>query len=141
MAAAAMVAAGMTLLMVVLTVMVAADIGIEVQFALNQRLSSCVRVSGNAAVEFDARSSQRRLCTGTDTAADQRIHTQRRKHTGKGPVAAAIGIHHPGRQDSSILHLIYLKLLCMAKMLEDLALCISYCNCHNMISFLFWILP
>ena len=93
-AAAAMIAAGMALFMVMRTVMIALDIGIIAQAACNKRLHRSVRIAGNTTVKLNARCRQSHLGTAADTAADQHIRLKGRQHTGQCSVAAAVGIHN-----------------------------------------------
>ena len=68
---AGMMAAAVTLPMVV---MVAVNVGVEVQLTRCQCLSCFVRIAGHAAVQLDARLLQRYLGTTADAATDQSVH-------------------------------------------------------------------
>ena len=137
MAPTAMIAAGMalTMVMVMLSMMIALDIGIEFQLAFCQCLGSCISTAGNAAVKPDPSCCQSRLCTAANAAADQSIRIQGSQNTRQRAMTTAVGIHHLRRKDLSILNIIDLKLLGMAKVLEDHTIFISDCNSHNIVSF------
>ena len=137
MASAAVVTAGVALVMVmvVLAVVVTADIGIEFQLALHQRLGCRIRIAGYTAIELDTRCCQRSLGTAADAAADQHLCIQGSQNTGQSAVAAAAGIHNGGRHNFPVLHIVNLELFGVAEMLEDFTVCVSYRDSHNMISF------
>ena len=138
MTAAAVIAAGMALAMV-MVVMIALDIGIECQLAGNERFHCCVRIAGNAAVQLDARRSQCHLRTTADAAADQNICIQSGQDTCQRAVSAAHGIDNFRCNDLTLLHIIDLKLLGVAEVLENLAVFVSDCNSHRIYSFRFFI--
>jgi len=136
MAAAAVVAAGMAF--AVLVVMVAAaHVGVEVQLVGQQGLYSLVCLTGNAAVQTDVGGSQRHLCTAADAAADQNVGVQSVQHTSQRTVTAAVGVYHLGGNHLAVLDVIDLKLLGVAKMLENHTVFISNCNSHKRNSFRF----
>ena len=129
-AAAAVTAAGMTFFMMVLTVMVALNIGIVEQIAGNQCFHSSIGTAGNTAEEPDAGCCQSHLGTAADTAADQNICLESRQNACQSAVAAAVGIHNLGSNDLAVEHIIDLKLLGVAKVLENFTVFISYRDSH-----------
>ena len=137
---AAMISAGMAFTVMILSMMAALDIGIECQLPVHQRLCRGIRTAGDTAVEPDACCRQSHLCTAADTATNQRIRIQCRQNACQCTVAAAVGIHNLGRDDLSILNIINLELLGMAKVLENHTVFIRNCNSHTIISFLFLVL-
>ena len=132
--AATVVSTGVAFAMMMVMV-VAADIGIIDQLTLYQRFRSRVRAAADTAEKLNTGCIQRHPGAAAYAAADQNIHSQRLQNTGQGSVTASIGIHHLGRNDLALLNLVNLKLLSVAKMLEDLAVFISDCNSHNAYSF------
>ena len=50
-------------------------------------------------------------------------------------MAAAVGVDHFGGDDLAVVDLIELELLGVAKVLEDLAVCVGNCNFHVWFSF------
>ena len=126
MGTAAVVAAG-----VAFAVMVAADVGIVIQVACQECFYSVICVTGNAAVELDAGLSQCHLGTTADAAADQNVNTAAKEETCQSAVAAAVGVHDLGGYDGAVFHVVDLKLLGVAEMLEDQLVCVSNCNFHG----------
>ena len=140
-ATTAMAAAGMTFAMVmVVTVVIALDVGIVYKLTGDQGIYGFVCVAGNTAEQTDAGCCQCHLGTAADTAADQNIRVQGSQNTCQSAVAAAAGIHDLGAEDLALLHIIHLKLAGMAEMLENFAILIGNCNSHNRFSFRFFIL-
>ena len=101
-AAAAVTAAGMTLTVVVIAMVVALNIGIVQQIACNQRLHGCICTAGNTTEELDAGCSQCHLSTAADTAANQNICLNGRQNTCQSTVTAAVGVHYLGSDDFSV---------------------------------------
>ena len=130
MAAAAVVAAVVTLAVVmaavmvfavVMTVVVALRVGVELQIARRERLRRCVRGAGHAAVELDARFRERVARAHPDAAADQRVRLRRLQESGQRAVAAAVRVHDLLADDFAALRIVELELLCVAEVLEDLS--------------------
>lgn len=139
-AAAAMTAAVVAFIMMMLSVMVALNIGIIQQIAGNQGSHSCISAAGNTAVQLNACCCQSHLSTAADTAADENICVESSQHTGQGTVTAAVGIHNLRGYYLTVLDIIDFKFLGMAEMLENHTIFISDCNSHCGISFRFFIL-
>ena len=127
MAATAVRTAGMPL---AVTVMAAPRSGIKAQLSCQKRRNRIVRITGDTAIKPNTGVGQGHLGTAADAAADQGIHSQGRKKTGQSAVAAAIGIHYPGRNHLPICDLIELELRGVAKVLEYLTSGVSNCNDH-----------
>ena len=79
-ATAAMLPTGMVFTMV-MVVVVAPDIGIIFQLALDESCNRGICIAGYAAIQLDTGCCQRHLCTPADTATDQHIHVQCGKDT------------------------------------------------------------
>ena len=94
-AAAVVVGAIVTLSMVFM--MAALDIGIVIQSPCQEGCHRSVRKALYAAVDYDARLSQRHLGTAADAAADQHLHIQIMEQGCQRTVAAAVGAHHLAR--------------------------------------------
>lgn len=134
MRSAAVLAAGV-FLSVVMIVVAAAHIRVEVQLSLEQSLYRFVSLAGYAAEQPYARCRQGRLCAAADPAANQSICFECGEYTGQSAMAAPVRAGDFRRHYLAILHVINFKLFCTAKMLENLAVFIGYCNSHDSISF------
>ena len=62
---------------------------------------------------------------------------QKRKRAIQRTVAAAVGIDHSCVEDHTAGNLVQLELCAVAKVLEDLAVCVGNCNFHVCFSFVF----
>ena len=132
-----MVAAGVAALTVLVVVVIAADIRIVAEISGQQRMDSRVGITADTAEEPDARLCQRLLRAAADAAADERVHTVLHQEASQRTMAAAVGIDHFGSDDPVAVDLIDLELLGVAKVLEDLAVCVGNCNFHVCFSFVF----
>ena len=128
--AAAVLTAAAFVMVVMLTVMIALHMGIEIQLSCQESFHSRVSIAGNTAVQLDICRSQSHLSAAADTAADQNLCVQGIQHSGQSAVAAAVGVHDLGRNDLALCHIIDLKLLGVAKMLENFTVFISYRDSH-----------
>ena len=128
--AAAVLTAAAFVMVVMLTVMIALHMGIEIQLACQESFHSRVSIAGNTAVQLDICCSQSHLSAAADTAADQNLCVQGIQHSGQSAVAAAVGVHDLGRNDLALCHIIDLKLLGVAKVLENFTVFISYRDSH-----------
>jgi len=135
--AAAMAAAGVTCVMVMVTVVIALNIGVVEQLAGNKCLNRGIRTAGNTAEQTDTGCCQGCLGTAADAAANQHIRIQGVQHTSQGTVAAAIGADHLRGYNAAIPDFVDLKKFGVAKVLENLTVVISYRNSHIKISFSF----
>lgn len=133
MAAAAMVAAGMVVTVVVVA---ATDTGVVGKLTHEQCLHRLVCITADTAVKPDVCICQRHLGAATDAAADQCVHTLRLQKACQRAVAVTVGVHHLGGYDLAVLYLIKLKSGSMSKMLEDLSALIGYCDFHKNHSFI-----
>ena len=119
---AGMMAAAVTLPVVV---MVAANIGVEVQLTRCQGLRRFVRIAGDTAVQLDARLFQRHLGTAADAAADERVHLHRCQQPRQSAVSAAARVHHFGSDNLSVFQIVELELICVTEMLAALSVFIG----------------
>ncbi len=111
---------------VAMTVVVALRVGIIPECALRKRYGCCVRRTGYAAVELDARLCQCILSTHADAAADQGIHLRGFQEARQRAMPAAVGRHDLFLNDFTVLHIIELELLRVTEVLENL----SVFKCH-----------
>ena len=116
---------------VMMTVVVALRIGIILEGALCKRFGCCVRRTGYAAVELDARLGQRVLRAHADAAADQDIHLRGFQEACQRAMPTAVGRHDLFLNDFTVLHIIKLELLRVTEVLENLSVLISYRNSHS----------
>lgn len=116
-------------------VMIAPDIGVEVQLACCQCFCCCISVAGNTTVKPDTRIAECHLRTAANTAADQGIHLQGAQNACQRTMTAAIGVHDFRRNDSSIFHIVDFKLFGVTEVLKDFSGFVSDCDSHNIISF------
>ena len=78
---AAVLPTGVVLVMV-MVVVVAPDIGIICQLVFYKGRNRSIGIAEYAAIQLDAGCCQRHLCAAADTAADQHIRIQRGENTG-----------------------------------------------------------
>ena len=130
-----MVAAGVAALTMLVIVVVAADVRVVAEISGQQRMDSRIGITADAAEEPDSRLRQRLLRAAADAAADERVHAVLHQEARQRAVAAAVGIDHFGGDDPVTVDLIDLELLGVAKVLEDLAVCVGNCNFHVCFSF------
>ena len=122
-------------IMMMFTVMIALNVWIKLEVAGCKGGCRTVCISGNAAEQFDPGRCQSRLCTAADTSADQCVCVQCGQNTGQRAVSATVRIYNLGGNDAAIADLVYLKLLRMSKMLENLSVFVSNCYSHVIDSF------
>ena len=118
-------------MVMVLPVVVALNMGIEIQLSFQECFHSSVRIAGNTAIQLNVSRCQGHLGAAANAAADQNLRVQRVQNTCQRAVAAAVGIHHLGRNDLALSHIIDFELLGVAKVLEDLTIVISYRDSHE----------
>ena len=129
--AAAVLTATAIMMVMVLSVVVALYMGIEIQLSCQECFHSRVRIAGNTAIQLNVSRCQGHLGAAANTTADQNLRVQRVQNTCQRAVAAAVGIHHLGRNDLALSHIIDFELLGVAKVLEDLTVFISYRDSHE----------
>lgn len=122
-------------IMMMFTVMIALNVWIKLEVAGCKGGCRTVCISGNAAEQFDPGRCQGCLCTAADTSTDQRVCVQCGQNTGQCAVSTAVRIYNLGGNDAAIADLVYLKLLRMSKMLENLSVFVSNCYSHVIDSF------
>ena len=128
--AAAVLTATAIVMVVMLPVVVALNMGIKVQLTGQERFHSRVGIAGNTAIQLNVSRCQGHLSAAADAAADQHIRVQTVQNACQRAMATAVGIHHLGRNDLAVSHIIDLELLGMAKVLENFTVFISYCDSH-----------
>ena len=96
-----------------------------------------VGVPRRAGVESDARLGQSVSGAAADAAADEGLHAVLPQEARQGPVAAAVGVHHPAGDHRAVFHVVELELLRVAEVLEYLTVFISDCDFHDKCSSLF----
>ena len=89
-----------------------------------------VRVALRAGAELDAPLLQGGLGAAADAAADQHVDPLLVQEFCQGAVAAAVGADDLRSEDPAVFHLIDLKGLGMAEVLEDLAVFVGHCDFH-----------
>lgn len=92
MVAAAVIAAGMSLFVVV--VMIAGGVRVIAQGTVLQRLNCGLCVTGHARIECDARLGKRGTCAAANATANQGLHTMRLKKTSQCAVSLSVGVKH-----------------------------------------------
>ena len=112
-------------------VVIAGGLGILLQLSFGQCLSGLICIPLNAGIDLDACLSQGCLSPAADAAADQSLHLMLFEKNRQSAVSGAAGIHHGSFIRLTVFHLIHLKLLGFAKVLEHLAVFISYCDFHG----------
>lgn len=115
----------------------APGIRIIIKIAIEERLHSRIGSAVYSRIQFDACLIEGHPGTAANTSADEHIHLQSRQETCQSSVAVARGIHHFLFDNLSVFHIINLHLTGMSKMLVHISILVSYCNSHDMRSFLF----
>ena len=128
--AAVLIFAAVVLAMAVIVV-VAVHVRIIGKLSRQEGLYRRVGLAADAAIELNARLSQRHLGTAADAAAQEHLHLGVGQKSGQRAVSLAIGVHHLGGNHLAVLDVVELELLCMAKMLENHAVFIGDCNSHR----------
>ena len=119
------------MMMLPFMVMVTSGLGILLQLSFGKSLSGLICIPLNAGIDLNARLSQGCLSPTADAAADQSLHLMLFEENRQSTVSGAAGIHHGSFIRLTVFHLIHLKLLGFAKVLEHLAVFISYCDFHG----------
>lgn len=131
MAAAAVRAAGMPLAMVV-AVVAALNIRIKAQLPSQIVEYRLIGIALHTAEQLDPGLCQRHLGPAADAAADEDIHTVCPQKSSQRAVAVSICIDYFGMGHCTIRHIVELKVLRMAKVLEHRSVFVSDCNSHNL---------
>ena len=121
MRSAAVTAAGVSFFAVLVIVMIASDLGVEVQFICKQSIYRLVARAADTAEKLNARTRKSHLRTASNAATDQNRHTLLRKESRKCSVTASVCIHDLGRNDLTVLYRVDLKLLGMSEVLKKLS--------------------
>ena len=125
------------LLAVMMIMVVTFGIGIISKVPCNKALYRLVCISVDTAIELNACLGKCHLCTATNAAANQHIHSTIRQKTGKYAVSASVGVDDLCRKNFIPFYGINLKLLRVTEVLKNFTITISYCDFHLMISFRF----
>ena len=134
MRSAAVTTAGVSFFAVIVIVMIASDLGVEVQFICKQSIYRLVARAADTAEKLNARTLKSHLSTAANPAADQYRYVLLREKSHKCTVTVSVRIHYLGRNDLTVLYRVDLKLLGMSEVLKDLSVIISYCNFYKFIS-------
>ena len=123
--------------MIAMSVMIATNIGIVGQSAIQQIIHSLIRIPRHTAIKLNPGRSQCSLCATADTTTDQRVHAERFEESCQCTVSAAVCIYNFTGKNLAAGNFIHLKLCRVAKMLENKSVFVSNCNTHKIYSFLF----
>ena len=130
MRSAAVTTAGVSFFTMFVVVVIASDLGIEIQFICKQSVYCIVARAANSAEKLNARTRKCHLSTTANSAANENISTHCLQKARKCAVTASIRVDDLGRNDLSILYCVDLKLLRVTEMLKDLSVFVSNCNFH-----------
>ena len=122
-----MIAAGVTLLMV----MVIAGCPGTLQFSAQISLDCLIRISRNTGDHFDPGIRKRRLRTAAQSSADQCPDLVVREKPGQRTVPDPVGSEHFAGYDLSVFNIIHLELLRPSEMLEHIAILIGNRDLHH----------
>lgn len=106
---------------VMLTVMVAANVLLIMQAAVQEIGDRLIGAAAAAPVQPDSRFRQRHLRAAADAAADQRVCLQLFQNACERAVTLAVRADHTGAGDPSAVEFVDLEILCSSEMLEDIA--------------------
>ena len=132
---AMLMAAAVSFLMLMVSVMTALYIRIVGKSSCCQSFYRIIRASGDAAVKLNSGFCQRILSSCSDSAADQRVYLQIRKKACQSAMPASICIYNLLFCNFPIFHIIDLELLRMSEVLEYFSVFIGYCYSHLILSF------
>ncbi len=121
---------------VVMSVVVAAGVGIIVQCSGSKRLRCFIRRTLNAGIQFDPHVRQRHLSAAANTAADQCIDLGSLKESRQRAMTASVRVNNLFSHNFTVFHVIQLKLRGVSEVLEDLSVFIGNCDSHCVVSFL-----
>jgi hypothetical protein len=124
----------MTALAVLVVVVIASDLGIEIQLIGKECAYRLITGAADTAKQLDAGTRKSHLCAASDTAADKYRYVLLREKSRQRTVTATARADHLGGYYRSVFHRIDFKLLGVSEMLKDLSVFISYCNFHYVIS-------
>ena len=99
-----------------------------------ERVNKGVAVTRATGIDGDPSLVQRVDGTAADAAADERVDAALRQDTREGTVTGAVGAHDLRGDDLTLLHVIDLELLGLAKVLEDVAVIVRDRNPHDALS-------
>ena len=121
---------------VMMPVVVTAGIGVIFQRSFNKSFYSSISSALNPCIKLDPGIGKCRLRTHANASANQSIRLNRLQESCKCSVAAAVGRYDLFVYDPALRNVVQLKLLGMAKVLEDLSVFIGDCDSHTVVSFL-----
>lgn len=105
-------------------------IRIVIQASCQKCLHLGIRVSACSGIKLDSSLCQSISRSAADPSADKHLCSALIQESGQGTMSAAVSIDHLRGHDLSVLHLIYLELFCVSKMLKYLSIVICHCNFH-----------
>jgi len=111
-------------------VVIADGVGVKLQGSVEKCLYSLVSHTDDTGIEHHAGLCQCSAGAAADTAADEHISLQLLQKGRQSTVTAAVGRNDHRIDDLTAHHIIYLELLGVAKVLEDLAVFISNRDTH-----------
>ena len=119
------------LAMMPMPMMVTRCCGLADQFVGHQICCRLITGSFDTCIQADAGLLQHILRPGADTAADHGIRALRLQELPERAMPLSVRADDFARRDDAILHRIDFERLALAKMLENLAVCIRDCNLHD----------
>lgn len=120
----------------VVAMMFTMDIGIVGKGSGKKGFYCFICAAGNAAEKLDAGLHKHALRTAADAAADYGIYIVAAQETGQGAMAASCGVCYLFVHDLCSFNVVELELFRMSEMLKNVSVFVSYCNSHNVFSFL-----
>ena len=133
MRSAAVTTAGVSFFTMFVVVVIASNLGIEVQLIRKQCVNRIVARTADTAVKLDACLRKSHLCATADTSADENVSADDCQKSRKCSVSLSVGIDYFKGYDRIILNLINLELLRVTEMLKDLSVFVSNCYFHAFI--------
>ena len=118
--------------------MVTMHIRIISKIAFQKSLYRIICIAGDTSVKSDSCFSQCILRSAAYAPADEYIHLVSGQKSCQSSMSASVCIYDLLSGYFSVLGIIYLKLLRMAEVLENLSVFISHCYSHNVLSSLFF---
>ena len=119
---------------VAVTMMVAVNSRVVGQFIGQEIIYRCIRVTLNAAVQFNSCLSQSILGTTANAAADQSVDVFLLQEGGQGTMTGTIAGYDMGFLNRVVFNGIHLKLFCVSEMLENLTVVIGNCKLHRTVT-------
>lgn len=123
---------GMTVfMMVVMFVIGTFCVRIVIQCTVEIRFYVGVRIAFATAEMTDSYAGQCVLCTTADTSAEEKLYSLLTKEYCQRFVTKITGIENFSTGNFIVFYIVKLELLCVAKMLKNLTIVVSYSDFHN----------